>query len=211
MDTSANAAKKNALDTRERILDAAELLIIEHGYSSTSLRAIATHAEVNLAATHYHFGSKKGLLAAVFHRRVRPVNKLRLRLLNELIDSKRSLTVRLIVETFLAPFGRGEVHENIPGIAGRIFGEPESLRKPILEQEFTDVASQFLSALASVLPEVDREELRWRFQFMIGAMIHIIIQIQAPLGMEPSLENLQKGFQNLVDFCVAGIEQRTTS
>ena len=55
MTTQANNA---AADTRERILDAAESLFIEHGFAATSLRAIATLAQVNLAATNYHFGSK---------------------------------------------------------------------------------------------------------------------------------------------------------
>ena len=71
-------------DTREKILDAAEALFVERGYAATSLRAIATAAGVNLAATNYHFGSKMGLFAAVFHRRIEPINQQRLVLLNEL-------------------------------------------------------------------------------------------------------------------------------
>ena len=81
-------------ETRERILDAAETLFAERGFAATSLRAIAARAEVNLAATHYHFGSKKGLLAAVFHRRIAPINTLRLDGLQQLEHSGEELTVR---------------------------------------------------------------------------------------------------------------------
>ena len=56
---------ENATSTRDRILDAAEELFVEMGYAATSLRAIAQLADVNLAATNYHFGSKEGLLAAI--------------------------------------------------------------------------------------------------------------------------------------------------
>ena len=51
--------------TKERILDAAERLFADQGIDSTSLRAVTTAAEVNLAAVNYHFGSKHELYAAV--------------------------------------------------------------------------------------------------------------------------------------------------
>lgn len=46
-------------DTKTRILDAAEKLFAERGFSETSLRLITSKAEVNLASVNYHFGSKK--------------------------------------------------------------------------------------------------------------------------------------------------------
>ena len=52
-------------DTKEKILDTAERLIGEQGYAATSLRQIIAQAGVNLAAVHYHFGSKEDLLDAV--------------------------------------------------------------------------------------------------------------------------------------------------
>ena len=44
---------------------AARELIVERGWSSASNRAIADRAGVNLALINYHFGGKRGLLAAV--------------------------------------------------------------------------------------------------------------------------------------------------
>ena len=204
---NASVAANNAANTREKILDAAELLIIEHGYAATSLRAIASAADVNLAATHYHFGSKKGLLAAVFHRRLDPVNTIRLAELKRLTESNRLLTTRAILEAFFAPLVQQELPESLPGIIGRILGEPESLTKPILEEEFAEIAGQFQEALAGVLPGVDMDELRWRFHFMIGSMIQLL-QIQAPLGIEPTPEIFKQGIASLIEFSVAGLEQR---
>jgi len=51
------------LSTKDRILDAAEELIGRDGYAATSLRSVTTAAGVNLAAVHYHFGSKDVLVA----------------------------------------------------------------------------------------------------------------------------------------------------
>ena len=68
--------------TKERILDTAERLFSEHGYSATSLRSIIAGAGVNLAAVHYHFHSKEALLEAVILRRSVPANLERLALLD---------------------------------------------------------------------------------------------------------------------------------
>jgi len=60
-------------DTKTRILDAAEALMLQHGADRTSLRMITTEADVNLAAINYHFGSKENLVDEVFARYVRPI------------------------------------------------------------------------------------------------------------------------------------------
>ena len=56
-------------DTKQKILDAAERLFGENGYAATSLRHIISEAKVNLAAIHYHFGSKQDLLDQVILRK----------------------------------------------------------------------------------------------------------------------------------------------
>src|SRR4028119_1065047 len=69
------------VDTREALLDAAEKLFSEHGIQASSLRAITQQAVANLAAVDYHFGSKEGLVRAVFSRRLKPLDEERTRLL----------------------------------------------------------------------------------------------------------------------------------
>ena len=51
-----------------RILDAARDVLVEHGYSGTSTRAVAERAETQLSLVHYHFGGKQQLLGAVLER-----------------------------------------------------------------------------------------------------------------------------------------------
>ena len=70
--------------TKDRILDAAEALFMEHGFEATSLRAITAAAGVNLAAVNYHFGSKEELFQAVLTRRLDPMNQERVDLLTAL-------------------------------------------------------------------------------------------------------------------------------
>ncbi len=196
-------------ETKERILDAAETLFAERGFAATSLRAIAARAEVNLAATHYHFGSKKGLLAAVFHRRIAPINALRLDGLQQLEDSGEALTVENILAAFFQPFTRDDMYATAPAVIGWIYGEPEVITKPIFEREFTTVARRYQQTLAKVLPRVTRDDLRWRFHFMVGSMIHLL-QMNAPLGVTSSRKSFLRGLEHLITFSIAGLEQPST-
>jgi AcrR family transcriptional regulator len=51
--------------TALRILAAAKQILSTDGYEGLTLDAVAREAKVNKAATHYHFGSKAGLIEAI--------------------------------------------------------------------------------------------------------------------------------------------------
>jgi AcrR family transcriptional regulator len=55
-----------ALDTHTLILDAARSRLLADGYAGLSTRKVAEEAQVPLSQLHYHFGSKQGLILALF-------------------------------------------------------------------------------------------------------------------------------------------------
>jgi AcrR family transcriptional regulator len=55
-----------AVDTRALILDAARRRLLADGYAGMSTRKVAAEAGVPLSQLHYHFGSKGGLILALF-------------------------------------------------------------------------------------------------------------------------------------------------
>jgi AcrR family transcriptional regulator len=55
-----------AIDTRRRIIDAARVRLLADGYAGLSTRKVAEEAGVPLSQLHYHFGSKGGLIIALF-------------------------------------------------------------------------------------------------------------------------------------------------
>ena len=59
-------------------------MFAQQGFDLTTLRALTTEAGVNLAAVHYHFGSKERLFEAVLTRLVGPINEERLARLDAL-------------------------------------------------------------------------------------------------------------------------------
>ena len=54
---------------KKLLLETAELLFSDSGYSGTSIRDIAKRAGVNVALVNYHFGSKENLYLTIFKRR----------------------------------------------------------------------------------------------------------------------------------------------
>src|SRR5437763_4769377 len=111
------------MDTKEKILETAERLIAEQGYAATSLRQIIATAKVNLAAIHYHFGSKEDLLDELVHRKAEGVNRERIARLEQLeADSGgRPIPVHSILEAFFLPTADvAEAHPQFVRVMGRI-------------------------------------------------------------------------------------------
>ncbi|MFT7245515.1 MAG: AcrR family transcriptional regulator [Candidatus Azotimanducaceae bacterium] len=189
--------------TQDCLLDAAEALFVEKGYAATSLRSIATRANANLAATHYHFGSKQGLFAAVVHRRVTPINLARMAALDALEANTARLDIRSVLEAFLLPLIKSDEAEFLQGLIGRIYSEPQALIRPMLEQEFGIVARRFVAVLSSLLPDLSITEVRWRFHFLIGSMLQTL-SLPMPLGAEIADDRPQEKFQRLINFAISG-------
>jgi len=62
--------REQAAETRRKILDAAELLFAAHGYTGTAMPAIAAQAGVALKTVYLAFGTKAGILHALWDARL---------------------------------------------------------------------------------------------------------------------------------------------
>lgn len=160
-------------DTKEKLLDAAERLIAEHGYAGASLRQIIAEAGVNLAAVHYHFGSKEELLDAVITRTAEPVNAARLALLDryETEAKGRPVPVQRILEAFLTPMAKAAAQKpQFVRLMGRIVAE--GMLGAVLDKNFRVISTRFTPALRKSVPGLSEEEFDWRMTFMRGAVAH---------------------------------------
>src|SRR5690242_9494422 len=127
-------------DTKERLLDAAEQLIADQGYSGTSLRQIISAAGANLASVHYHFGSKEELLDAVILRHAGPVNDERIALLDRYEADARggAVPVSKVLDAFLTPMARAAGGKpQFVRVMGRIVSE--GLMRSVLEKNFREM------------------------------------------------------------------------
>ena len=168
-------------DTRERLLDAAELLFMQHGYEGTSMRLVTSEAAVNLAAAHYHFGSKEALMQAVLRRRLDVINHERLRLLNEAEEKAHGQAPKpsLIIDCFFGTLLRVAANQKTGGetflrLLGRISTEPSTFIRTFMSTEYADVLERYKQAMFLSLPDVPKAEIVWRFHFMLGATSYAI-------------------------------------
>ena len=162
-------------DTRERILDTAERLFADQGYSGTSLRTIIAEAGVNLAAVHYYFRSKEALLEAVFLRRAEPANQERMAMLErcEREAGDNAPELEKVLEAFVAPAFRTAYNPARGGpvfqsLMGRLYAEGDIVPR-IVGTHFLPLLGRFAGALSRALPNLPPDELFWRVHFAMGA------------------------------------------
>jgi len=174
-------AEIRTVDTRERILDAAEHLFMAHGYEGTSMRQITGEAGVNLAAVNYHFGSKVALMQEVFRRRLDWLNEERMRVLNQYEAEAAGKPVKpsLIVDGFFGTLLRMADDEARGGVTflrllGRTLTDPSEFIRTFLAHEYAGVVERYKEALFKALPDVPKAEIVWRFHFMLGATSYAI-------------------------------------
>ena len=175
------AKSPSASETRHRILDAAEVLFVEHGFEATSMRMITGAARANLAAVNYHFGSKDALIHEVFRRRLTELNRQRLAALDRLEADAGGAALKpsRIVEAYFGTALQLAADTEHGGhtfmrLLGRTYTEPNAFIRKFLAEEYAGVLERFRAALYRALPDVPREEILWRFHFMMGAMSYAI-------------------------------------
>lgn len=60
------ATSKKPVETSQVLLEAAKTVLHQKGYAGLSTRDVASEAGVPLSQIHYHFGSKQGMMLALF-------------------------------------------------------------------------------------------------------------------------------------------------
>lgn len=170
--------RRDAEATQERLLDAAERLFAERGFEGTSLRAVTQAAGTSVSAAHYHFGSKRALWGATLRRRVEPVNRRRLELLEQCIHEANGAPVALeaLLDAFLRPFFEARAEAGggpVRFVAMRLYLDPPQIVSALKRELFGEVGARFLDAFARSLPGRSRAELALALQFAVGIMVHV--------------------------------------
>jgi len=169
------------VDTKERILDAAERLFATNGFESTSLRQITAEANANLAAVNYHFQTKEALTRAVMLRRLGPINQRRLDLLDaiEFAAGDGELCLEEVMRAFILPVMEArEADPNaryLPKLMGRVMAEPRSWPRETMQAELAPIVARFGAALRRAFPNGNLGEMLWAMHFGIGSMAHFLV------------------------------------
>jgi AcrR family transcriptional regulator len=175
-------SRKKVKNTRERLLDAAEQLFAVRGIRTTSLRDITRQARANLAAVNYHFRSKGALAQAVFERSFGPLNRERVRLLDEAeaAAGDRPPSIEAVLYALFEPMVRTwRENKNFILLAGRLQYESDAeLRQYILDL-YEEVTRRFFYAATRAVPEVPDEDVFWWVHFLFTGMVHSLLSNEA--------------------------------
>lgn len=198
--------------TAERLLDAAEQLFAHKGWAGASIREITQAAGVNVAAAHYHFGSKEALLAAVIERHMAQIMAERIRLLDE-AEATGPADLSSIVRAFVLPIlNQAEEPERgrcLLQLVGRTFGDPDGpWRTACSSPVFESTRNRFHAAFSRCLPGLDGTQVHWRIHFLMGSLVHVVLHgelISRSSGGALDASDLSGVQDELIAFLVGGL------
>lgn len=187
-------------ETPARLMDAAELLFAEHGVEAVSFRQLAQAAGANVAAVHYHFGSREALLEAVLERRMVRIAQRRAALLDEQRSVGDRATVAHWVRILVVPLQELIEREGIQGQAYiRLMWRCQSDRPAWVEQlahrYFDSTIKDFNRRLVEALPHLGTTVLHQR------ALLASRLTFDVLAGNQPG----EHAMEQLQQFVCAGL------
>src|SRR5690606_20536073 len=199
-------------ETRERILNAAQKLFEQRSFTQVSVREITDAAGVGIAAINYHFGSKDGLLRALFQRAAPTLLAERKQLLRaagqQNLDTPQR--VRAILHALLSPVIRWSAQDatqaNVPFLIRVQLDGPEEIRA--LGESETRHLKPFVRALHEALPDLPMTEIFWRLQFALGiehSLHQEVKRLESLSGGACNLKDPDAVIERVLDFILPGM------
>jgi AcrR family transcriptional regulator len=203
--------------TKQRLLGAAAQLFAERGFHGTKIRDIADRARVNLAAAHYHYGSKRDLYLEVLRAQfaeirallaergvVRSAQELGTLSRRQLAELLRARTIAMLDMLIGSP----------PGLHGTLMHREmldPSEALPVIVGEFIvpmiDELGQIVSHLAPALTQAEVERCVFSvvaqalfYRSTMPAMLHLLGRKSYPRGTSARLAD------HITTFSLGGME-----
>jgi AcrR family transcriptional regulator len=197
---------------RGAIMNAAERLFAERGIDAVSLRTINTEAGYSVAALHYHFGTRDGLVKALLQRAQPAMFRQRATMVTAL-ESQDHPRVEAIVEALVYPLTAGMLENFSESVAQLRFLVRLSFdRSPYLAKTLDDSVALFRPLLRRALPHVEARTLTRRWLFAADLAQHALANAlevhlgAASSGGVPSRAQLEQFQRDLVMFISGGLQ-----
>ena len=201
------------LESRRKIMDAAETLFVLNGFNGASMRDITSKAGVALALANYHFGTKLNLLFTLVADRMRPINEERLARLQALERQFAGLpgempleeVLRAIIEPFLRANREGRAAVILALLSLRM-KEAQDFWARMWREHFQHLQGVTMRALHLALPQMRMESIYWNLHFTLGLAFSVAAQpnrLQLISGGTCSAEH-DETLRRLIPFIAAG-------
>lgn len=171
------------LNTKQKILDVAEVMFSQHGFNNTSLRMITSKANVNLASVNYHFGDKKSLVRSVLNRYLE-IFMPRLETQLDSLMSQSNYDMMAVLAQLREPLFSLDSLKNKGAsrfllLIGRGYTDVQGHLRWFITHEYQAVFDKFMRAVQIANPKLNAEDIFWRMHFTLGACVFTMVSSQA--------------------------------
>lgn len=206
----ARKTKEEALETRSRILDAAEIVFQRNGVSRTTLADIASEANVTRGAIYWHFEHKVDLYDAMIQRIIAPFEQ-RLEELQSHQHDNPMTFVRALVLSILHDLVHNPRHFRVFEIAWHkceYVGEMARIRDQHMEcgHRFLDIMEKALQLAQERNFLTRNTDARQAAVGLMALMDGLVVN----WTLDPQLFSLDAMAENIVDIFIAGLGMQTT-
>lgn len=201
------APSKRAIESRERILDAAERVFAEKGFDGSTIRDIASEAGTQVGLVHHHGGGKAELFAQTVARRAADLSALRL----DMLASRKaasSLTVEDLLACFFGPYLEKAAQGDIQWLAyarvvAHVSADPRW--RDLAAACFDPTANRFIDEIADLFPDARRSAIATGFVYSVSAMLAYLTSAWRIETLGADNTEATAGAGELIRFCAAGI------
>ena len=199
-------ARTASEQTRARLLDAAREIFSQHGFQGATVRDICRHAEANVAAVNYHFGSKDGLFAEALN--FAPLKAMQLA--NVKADADPEVRLRLFIRDFMLML-LDEANGSLPcRIMARELADPTPALNKIVREAIAPLHEFLCKLLREIIGDrVSEAELCRCMHSTLGQCLyyrhsHPVLQRLHP-KLRYDYEEIEAIAGHITDFSLAGI------
>ena len=209
------AQRKDGEETKQAILDAAEVVFAAYGFEGAPVREIAKGADVTQALVHYHFDTKEKLFDEVIKRRSTAINAFRQEQIEKLFVNGTTPTLESVLEAFYAPtaytYG-GSRRTMVPysQLAVHVTIGADKRSKQLTEKYFDGIAKIFIDVFQKCVPGLSLSDAVFGYMFALGARSHVHAHNDRAERLSNgacSNKDLRDVVNRVIPFVAAGIRQ----
>ena len=208
--TNNNSSKK----VRDRLLDSAEELFCEHGFSGASIRDIAAYADCNIASVNYYFGGKEKLYQEVWRRHLITMRDTRIESIDKVMSQDGGKPeLEDLLKSFAVAFIGPLVDENkarrLNKLMAREWIDNHLPVNMFLEDIMMPTLNAMRSALVKICPGIDESKIPLIVVSIVGQLLHVLhvkAIVEQINNMAIPKFDLAQSIDHVVKFSTAGIQ-----
>ena len=207
--------RRDARNSRERLILTAERLFAERGIDGVSLRELNQAAgQKNVSGLQYHFGTKADLLAAVFAHRQPEIEARRQAMLAEMKAAGEMSDLRLLLGAMVVPFAEqldsGRNERGYVRFIAQLYSHP-SIRE--FDLSSASYRRAYRAAQRLLLAEFPAKLVKRRLGLQVGHFVHALADLEGRVvrrGRPATPKHIQLFVNDLLDTAIGALTARVS-